>query len=183
MKKKGRSLPEVTVNKVKNFYSSDEISRVMPGIKDCVTIRENETRRQIQKKLLLHSSRDIYNLFKDKFPEAKLSFSKFKKLRPPECILAGKSGTHNVCVCKIHQNFKFKVFAIKETLNKKNVDFTNTYHDFVKSFVCKDSNPSCFLLKCKECPGIAHASEKLKSLFKKNKISELKFSQWTTTDR
>lgn len=34
------------------------------------------------------------------------SFSKFAELRPRNCVLAGASGTHTVCVCAIHQNVK-----------------------------------------------------------------------------
>ena len=36
----------------------------------------------------------------------KIGFSKFAELRPKECVIAGSSGTHSVCVCTTHQNVK-----------------------------------------------------------------------------
>ena len=42
----------------------------------------------------------------------KIGLSKFAELRPKECVLAGASGTHNVCVCTIHQNVKLMLSAI-----------------------------------------------------------------------
>lgn len=35
----GKRLPDDVVNKVSDFYNSEEISRVMAGQKDCITIR------------------------------------------------------------------------------------------------------------------------------------------------
>ena len=32
-------------------------------------------------------------------PDVKVGFSKFAELRPKECVLAGATGTHSVCVC------------------------------------------------------------------------------------
>ena len=70
---------------VQNFYESDEISRVMPGKKDCVSIKVNDTRISIQKRLLLGNLKEVYQQFKDQFPAD-----------PKHCVLAGASGTHAV---------------------------------------------------------------------------------------
>jgi hypothetical protein len=37
--KPGKTLNEVTVEVAKRFYNSDEVSRVMPGKKDCISIK------------------------------------------------------------------------------------------------------------------------------------------------
>ena len=98
-KKKGKSLPQSTVKLVTDFYESEEVSRMMPGKKDFVTIRKGVTKEQIQKKLVLCNLSELYRNFKDKYPTCKIGFSKFAELRPEHCVLAGSSGTHAVCVC------------------------------------------------------------------------------------
>ncbi|CAH0553841.1 unnamed protein product [Brassicogethes aeneus] len=39
--KKGKNLDNSTLDRVKNFFLSDDVSRVMPGMKDYVTVSEN----------------------------------------------------------------------------------------------------------------------------------------------
>ena len=104
--KKGHPLPSETCTLVQSFYEDDEVSRMMPGRKDFVSVRQEAGRVQVQKRLVLTNLKEAYLLFKDKFPGHKLGFSKFAALRPKHCILAGASGTHTVCVCAIHQNVK-----------------------------------------------------------------------------
>ena len=63
----------------------------------------------VQKKLILGNLREVYSLFKSKFPDLKIGFSNFAELRPKNCIIAGASGTHSVCVCTAHQNIKVMI--------------------------------------------------------------------------
>ena len=56
---------------VQNFYESDKISRVMPGKKDCVSIKVNDARILVQKILLLGNLKEVYRQFKDQFPAEK----------------------------------------------------------------------------------------------------------------
>ena len=82
------------------FYECDDVSRVMPGKKDFVSMKKEGKRQQIQQRLVLSNLREVYREFKKRFPDQKIGFSKFAELRPKHCILAGASGTHAVCVCK-----------------------------------------------------------------------------------
>ena len=108
--KAGHSLVVETVDVVHSFYQSDDISRVMPGMKDFVSVRKDCKR---QKRLVLSNLKEAYSEFKQKFPDQKVGFSKFAELRPKHCILAGASGTHSVCVCTIHQNVKLIIFEMR----------------------------------------------------------------------
>ena len=45
--KKGRELPQDVLATVKNFYCSDEYSRMMPGKKDFVSVSRNEHAEKI----------------------------------------------------------------------------------------------------------------------------------------
>ena len=67
----------------------------MPGKKDCVSVMVHGPR---QKYLNLSNLKEVYQKFKNAFPETDIGFSKFASIRPKECVLAGASETHSVCV-------------------------------------------------------------------------------------
>ena len=94
-KTSGRTLSDQTVELVKEWYRSDEISRVMPGMKDFISVKIGDTRMHVQKRLILCNLREVYASFKTKHGNAQIGFSKFVDLRPKECVLAGASGTHS----------------------------------------------------------------------------------------
>ena len=76
-------------------------------MKDCISVRtENGEKIKLSKRLILCNLMEAYRSFKEKFPNMKVSFSKFAELKPKYCILAGQNGTHTVCVCTTHQNIK-----------------------------------------------------------------------------
>lgn len=82
----------------------------MPGVKDVVSLcTENGKRQKVQKQLLLLNLKEIYVYFKDEHPDVRVGFSKFASLRPKQCVLAGSSGTHSICVCPYHQNLKLMI--------------------------------------------------------------------------
>ena len=76
----------------------------MPGKKDFLSVR-NETgeKEHCQKRLVLCNLTEAYRQFKTLHPDIKV---KFAELRPKDCVLAGATGTHSVCVCIMHQNVK-----------------------------------------------------------------------------
>ena len=96
---RGPSLLSETVDTVRAFYESDDISRVMPGKKDFVSVKKEGKCQHVQKRLVLSNLREVYSEFKERFPGRKIGFSKFAELRPKHCVLAGASGPHTVCVC------------------------------------------------------------------------------------
>ena len=111
--KPGRTLSQRSVDLVTTFYENDENSRLMPGKKDCISVRKTEGRVNIQKRLVLSNLKELYCLFKDRHPGKKVGFSKCAELRPRHCVLAGASGTQSVCVCTIHQNVKLMIHGVK----------------------------------------------------------------------
>lgn len=85
--KPGKILEAGTVNLVREFYESDNVSRIMPGKKDFVSVRQIDgSRVHVQKRLVLNNLKELYTLFKEKFP-GRLGFSKFAELRPKHCVL------------------------------------------------------------------------------------------------
>ena len=61
---------------LKKCYISDNISRIMPGKKDFVSVRGNDEKREhMQKRLLMCNLREAYHEFKEHNPELKVGFS------------------------------------------------------------------------------------------------------------
>lgn len=177
--KPGKHLTDEIVNKVIEFYGSQEISRVMPGKKDCVKIG-NET---VQKRLVLCNLKEVHVLFKEKHPEAKIQFSKFAELRPKYCILPGATGTHSVCVCSIHQNVKLMIDGSSlSRLTSDNLQIV-TYNDCLSKIICNPPTHDCYLRRCELCPGCDNLIEQLKQIFHEKMIDSISYKQWVTTDR
>ena len=118
-----------------------------------------------------------------KFPDLKISLAAFTALRPPQCILAGPKGTHNVCVCKIHGNIRLKFNGLKQELLRKKFDFKKTYRDYLNDMVCLNATGDCFLSNCKSCPNSVIILDELKEILQSCSVEKITFNQWLTTDR
>jgi len=167
------------VNDVRTFYSSDEISRVMPGMKDYVSVNIDGQRQHKQKRLVLCNLKEAFEQFKQTFPNNKVGFSKFSELRPKECVLAGGSGTHTVCVCTIHQNLKLMFQGSKLETVCENYSYRNC----LSEIQCNPPRIQCFLSNCEECPRVETLKLRLEEHFNEKMIDRIEFKQWTTTDR
>lgn len=66
---------------MKAFNRSDDISRVMPGKKDFISVNVNGGRVHAQKRLVLCNLKEAFENFKDKFPDIMIGFFKFADLR------------------------------------------------------------------------------------------------------
>ena len=77
--KPGRELNGDLTKSIQDFYLSDTVSRVMPGIKDYVSVYAPEEKRRIhkQKQLVLCNLKEAYQQFRTEFPEVNVGFSKF----------------------------------------------------------------------------------------------------------
>lgn len=100
-----------TIIKVKQFYERDDVSVTMPGQKDTKSVKIDGKKCIIQKKLIFGNLKDVYQQFISENKETKISFSKFCSLRPKHCIFAGSGGTHNVCLCPIHENMRLTILG------------------------------------------------------------------------
>ena len=178
------SLPDETVRLVTEFYESDQICRTMPGKKDFVSVRQEGKRVHVQKKLVLCNLKEAYHAFKDANPGLKIGFSKFAELRPPQCVLAGASGTHSVCVCTIHQNVKlmFSGARISELVGTNGNSFPS-YHHCLARILCNPPLPACHLGDCSYCPGISSFRDDLIALLDESLIDNITFKQWVSVDR
>ena len=83
-------------------------------------------------------------VFKEKYPVSKIGLTKFFEPRPKSCISLGSSGTHNVCICSLHQN----------TVLVANACHLN-YKDIMATIVCSLDRKMCMIHRYFECPGKA----------------------------
>lgn len=178
----GKSLAAEVVATVRSYYESDEISRVCPGTKDCVTVKnENGDKVAMSKRLVLCNLMEAFRSFKDKHPGVKIGFSKFAELRPKNCVLAGSSGTHSVCVCTTHQNLKLMIENTKiGTLTNNELQ---TYKHCIARTLCNPASIQCHLGECSSCPGTEHIKSLLTETFEEHSIEKVTFRQWISVDR
>jgi hypothetical protein len=120
-KRKQPSSTEKNNKSVIDFFNSDEIN----------SVRRNE---RLQNSFCNGLRVEVQLKYNEDYPEQNVGFSRFCSLRPEECVLAGSKGTHSVCVCCIHQNFKLVCQALKVISDK----YTN-YEDFLRASVCEQS--------------------------------------------
>ena len=155
----GKVLPKAVEEKVVAFYLSDNVSRMMPGSKDYVSMYIQGKKERVQKRLLLFSLRDAHLQFQDENVGLKIGLTKFKEFRPRNVILAGASGSHNVCVCATHQNVKLmiegsKVLTMEGIRRMCGEDGDITYKHLLASLLCKSALPACYLGTCALCGNI-----------------------------
>lgn len=186
-------LPVEIENLVRSFYLREDVSRILPGKKDFVSVKLSDgTRSHIQKQLILSNIEELYQVFKTEYPDVKIGLTKFYTLRPKQCILAGDSGTHLVCVCTYHQNAKLMLSGgdIDSLTSGTNMHLTS-YKDCLRMMMCPNPKPICHLTtsksttneRCASCPGPNQIREHLKTVFDDNQITSVQFEQWIGTDR
>ncbi|CAF3148750.1 unnamed protein product, partial [Rotaria sp. Silwood2] len=142
-----QSLSTDVKQQVYDFYFRDDISYQAPGKRDSITIRENGEKKKLQKRYLLYSLNEVYQLFAEENPQVVISCSSFKKLRP--CNVLYKSATpHNLCLCIHHENISLLLQAIDEHIHGiKSIDLNS----FIKLLVCDDSQELCMFSNCSQC--------------------------------
>ena len=60
-RKRGRVLTEQLRNDVVAYYNNDDISRMMPGKKDFLSVKQDSgTREHVQKRLLLRNIKELH---------------------------------------------------------------------------------------------------------------------------
>lgn len=167
----GKRLPTDSINAVKHFYEDDEFSRMCPGKKDFVSVKESTGRIHKQKRLLLTNIKEMHVEFKQR-TKLKIGLSKFCELRPKWCVTVDNSGMHSVCVCQIHQNLKLQISVLPERIDMKNI--------FLK-MVCSLESRECMLHRCSNCLGRSNLCNYIESLFTVDEMEAddvVNYKQW-----
>ena len=137
------SLTTETIETVKNFYTRDDISRMAPGKRDVVTIRDKDGKKKLQKRHLYMSIKEAYGVFKVENPNVKIGLTKFRKLRPPNVLLSSQTPS-NVCTCVYHQN----MFLALDAINIHVPDIPSYSTDFPASCLLDPGSDLCWFGNC-----------------------------------
>ena len=89
--KKGRPLSEETKKCVHLIYIDQELTRMLPGERNTVSIRNTEGNKTYhQKHLILMNLRELHRQYLSQYPKNPVSLSKFISLRPKYCVTVDK---------------------------------------------------------------------------------------------
>ena len=132
-----------------------------------------------QKRLILCNLKEAYYKFKEENSTVKIGFNKFAMLRPKECVLAGSSGTHCICVCLTHKNMEFMCYAINHIV----ADIKNE-KDLLQSVSCTNYEYKCARGQCPECNDLEELFFiRLQNEMDRHNIFEIIYNSWVMQDR
>ena len=188
-KERSDKISETTVNKVKNFYLDECNSKILPGIKDTISVKTEYGKTKLRKVLLLSTIDEAHKKFIQEEGNI-ISSESFRKLRPQNCVLVGSSGTHVICCCVNCQNPELLIdTSVLPTLEgfKSLVSSTGkvTPKDIVSLLVCSE-NPgeNCYLSTCGNCKHKTKDLENsVKGILSEAGIQIIEYSQWRFQDK
>jgi hypothetical protein len=139
-----------------NFYTSDENSRVMPGLYDTIFVRNIATgaKEKKAKRQMLMSQADFYQEFLKSVEERNIavSLTTVAILKPKYCIWPGIHGFKRTCMCEIHQNFELLLEALAIVWKVGRI---------LEAVLCESTSERCSMGLCNECPNYAVLHELL----------------------
>ena len=151
-----------TKEQIESFFSSDEISRASPNVKDARKILLDGEYKIIAARFMLYSNREAYEIFKKNFPENSYSFTKYFRMKPQQIKELSKI-EHRVCVCDIHANMKL---ALRSLVNSKVDELSNVINieNPSDNFVCSLESLKCISNKCFSCKDDRLFKQKIQSI-------------------
>ena len=104
-----------TIDKVKTFYERDDISQIMPGKHDVVTVRTDQGKQKFQERHLYMSLRVTHNTFIKENPKMHTGLTKFGMLHPSHVKFSSQTPA-NVCTCVCEPSKHHSCFGCHEWL-------------------------------------------------------------------
>ncbi|KAJ8050271.1 hypothetical protein HOLleu_03406 [Holothuria leucospilota] len=151
-KKRKDATPIETVITVKEFFHRGDNSRDLPDARSAKKVGDEVKSRKVMD-LTLQSA---YQKFCSEYPSINLSFSKFKKLRPPN-ILTMSNNKRAQCLCEYCTNLEFKLDAISRYMAQHQLGQfpLKNKHDISRMTLCPKDNGEykkvCIDRQCNLC--------------------------------
>ena len=171
--KRNDAIPQETVEKVQNFYQQDYVSRMCPGKKDCVTVRENGEAVKHQKRQLLLNISEAHQLFCTEHPDLQIGLTKFGEFRP-KFVVPMTNRSQDVCLCKYHENVSMLAPGLRNIAST----LPSNSEDIVKESMCDMNEEVCVNRMCENC-GVSMLDEHFSE---ENANVEVRYYQWATVD-
>ena len=143
---RNKGLTEEIRKAVIAYYIRDDVSRMAPGRKDFVVLRDKVMKSHIQKRHLYTTLKETYGGFLEEHPTMKIGFSSFAALRPKHVLLQCNT-PQNVCICQIHSNFINIIYALSQVTKLQAYG-----ENFLKPFLCSITTIDCYFSNCVTCP-------------------------------
>ena len=169
-KTRSDALTEEEVASVQEFYLRDDISRMCPGKRDCISVKTPQGRESRQKRLLLLNISEIYELFK-KESDLSIGKSKFAALRPPQ-VVSMTARDQEVCMCRYHENIDMLLIGLKKLLPE-----VPKSEEILMQTVCSLEQICCVDRECQKC-GITEPVDEM--FADTNENSMVSYYQWVT---
>ena len=183
-------IPDDVIEIIREFYYQEDISRMMPGAGDFITVKIDGVKERLRRYHLRYRLVDIHRKFLEHYAPITISFSKFAKLRPQNCIMMNSKGCHNVCTCQACENPRLKiktsllgdVEALKEIVGECS---DMECEEILERFCCDIEDEECMLAgkNCDDCfDTVTNMVEKIQDVLNSMEIQHLTYAQWLNTD-
>ncbi|CAF1442411.1 unnamed protein product [Rotaria sordida] len=166
-----RQLSSKIKNSIILFYGRDDISYQMPGKRDTIIVNDNGNKTTYQKKILLYTIREAYELFLAENPGISVGRTAFAEIRPKH-ISVKSSMAHRVCICIYHENVNLLLNSLSKHVNGS---FCSNLYSFTSALVCDESNCDCMSSNCFTCQNYFDLNIKNNVI---DKHVQIKWYQW-----
>ncbi|XP_028254033.1 uncharacterized protein LOC114441699 isoform X2 [Parambassis ranga] len=167
-RKRNNRIAAGLIERVRDFYLRDDVSRITTGKKQTITQKKNRK----QKRFLSDTMKNLHRKFlaEDK---SSISYSLFCLLRP-FWVSHPTLSDRDTCMCKMHENLGFLVQKLHQlkVINTVNLD------DLVKAITCDTHSIECMYGQCAECKDL---SCPVSSQY--NPQSQVSYLQWAIVDK
>jgi hypothetical protein len=181
-------LSEKTRLLVKQHYLSAEVSREVPNKKEVIKVKKDDGKKEVlQKHLMTMTLEDAYKNFKSLYPDVKIGFTMYKKLKP-ENVRKISETNRKSCLCQICCNFALKVETLKKHV--KTVETPDNKEQLTKILLDKENissatlcqfentpKASCLERTCQTC-STQHLEEYFKDLTEESKNKNITWHSW-----
>ena len=181
------SIPETVKERVKAFYLSPDISREVPDKRSVIKIKDQEASKVLilPRHNMSRSIQEAFDLYKQSYPDDKLGFTSFHKLRPKQVKKLSETN-RRTCLCQKCCNAALKAEALQKFAKAEcTAEIAQTVitvkHDVIKATLCNYESEYprkvCLERLCKECS--AHLiADRYGPIVEQNKGKQIKWNKW-----
>lgn len=141
LKLRVKKINDAVQQDVRQFFEDDEVSKLCPGKRDCLT--KNKLKKQ--KRILTDTLFNLYPIFLKRV-QYKIGYVSFCKLKP-FWVVKQRASERDTCLCKTHANMELLTSA----MFKGGIIDSADPKKFSQHICCDVTNVDCLQGKCSIC--------------------------------
>nr|XP_033968207.1 uncharacterized protein LOC117468276 isoform X2 [Pseudochaenichthys georgianus] len=141
-RKKCVRMEEEYKNKIRAFYTRDDVSRITTGKKQTLT----HAKVKMQQRLLMDTLHNLHKKYLAENSRKSVSYSLFCRLRPYWVVHPSLSD-RETCLCKLHENLSF----VAEKLCSLKLLNTPELETLMAQICCDKTSKKCMYNDCVDC--------------------------------